>query len=135
MKHNGQIAIEFLLLIAVAFFVVLSLLVITFSIYESNSRADAYGQINDFGTALQQEFLLASQMEDGYTRRINLPITMNGMDYNITIGIGGAGNSTNGYMLLNYEVVELYYLIPRVIGNISFGDNILRKENGTLLIN
>jgi hypothetical protein len=135
MKHNGQIAIEFLMLIGVAFFIVLSLLIMTFSVFESNTKAQAYEEIDDLGMALQQEFLIAAQMEDGYNRRINLPITMNGINYNATIGIEGTGNTTNGYLLLQYEAVELYYLIPRTNGSMALGDNILKKNNGTLQIN
>ena len=135
MKHNGQIAIEFLLLIGVAFFIVLVLLVVTFLVFESHSRAEGYEKIDDLGKTLQQEFILAAQMEDGYTRKINIPVTLDGMDYNATIGIGGSGNTTNGYLLLQYETMEFYYLIPRVSGNISLGDNILRKNNSTLRMN
>jgi hypothetical protein len=135
MKHNGQIAIEFLLLMGAAFFVVLVLLIVGLSISEGNSRAEAYEEVDDLGRALQQEFLLAAQMENGYTRKINLPITLGGMDYNATIGIGGSGNTTNGYLILQYEVKEFYYIIPQVNGSISLGDNILRKNNDTLRIN
>ena len=135
MKHNGQIAIEFLLLIAVAFGVILTFLIAILSFSEGNTKMKAYQEMDDLGKALQQEFLLAAQLEDGYTRKINLPLTANGESYEINLGIANYTNVTHGYILLTYRSNELFYLIPPVTGNITRGDNVLFKNNGTLRIN
>ncbi len=135
MKHNAQIAIEFLLLIAIAFGVILTFLVALLSISEGNAKMKAYQGIDDLGKALQQEFLLATQLEDGYTRRIDVPLTANGKRYDIYLGMVNHTNVTHGYLLLSYESNELFYLIPPVTGDIVLGQNILVKNNGTLRIN
>jgi hypothetical protein len=135
MKHNGQIAIEFLLLIAIAFGVILTFLVAILSVSEGNTKMKAYQEMDDLGKSLQQEFLLAAQLEDGYTRRINLPLTANGERYTAYLGITNNTNITHGYVLLTYESTELFYLIPPVTGNITLGNNVLVKNNGTLRIN
>jgi hypothetical protein len=88
--------------------------------------------MDDLGKSLQQEFLLASQLEDGYTRRLNLPVTLNGKSYNVTVG---QTNPAHGYMIFLYGNSEWFYLIPPVEGNISLGNNVLRKLNGTLYLN
>jgi hypothetical protein len=132
MRCKGQIAIEFLLYIGIAFFVIIVLLASILAVSENNTKARTFSDVDDLGKALQQEFLLASQLEDGYTRRINLPVTINGLRYNVTLG---QSNPTNSYLALGYENSELYYLIPPLVGNITLGNNILRKQNGTLYIN
>ncbi|MGV8172273.1 MAG: hypothetical protein ACP5OA_06295 [Candidatus Woesearchaeota archaeon] len=132
MRCKGQVAIEFLMLIVMAFIVVMTLLIATLAISENNSETKAYREMDDLGKALQQEFMLASQLEDGYVRKINLPLTFSGKEYHAIVG---QSNPTNGYLVLQYEEKELYYLIPPVNGSITLGDNILVKQNGTLRIN
>jgi hypothetical protein len=134
-KYKGQIAIEFLLLIAMAFFIILTLLVSLLSISERNTKMKAYQEMDDLGKSLQQEFLLASQLEDGYTRRINLPLTMSGVQYTAIIGSSNHTNTTNSYLLLTFESTEIFYALPPIIGNLTLGNNILIKNNNTLRIN
>jgi hypothetical protein len=135
MNRNGQIAIEFLLLIAMAFFIVITLMISVLSVSERNTKVKAYEQMDDLGKSLQQEFLLASQLEDGYTRRINLPLTLISQRYTATIGHSNYTNTTNSYLLLDFDSVELFYAIPPVTGNITLGNNVLVKNNNTLRLN
>ncbi len=96
---------------------------------------NAYAEMDDLGKALQQEFLLAAQLEDGYTRKINLPITANGQDYEVVLWLSNNTDIKYGYLLLTFESVEILYLVPPVNGTIIKGDNTLTKNNGTLRIN
>jgi len=132
MKHNGQMAMEFLLFIGMAFVVVVTLLVSTLSVSSGNTKMKAYQDMDDLGKSLQGEFILAAQMEDGYSRKLNLPITMDGISYTMTVG---SSNPKNSYFILSYDQAELFYMIPNVKGNITLGDNILSKNNGTLRVN
>lgn len=132
MRTKAQIAMEFILLIAIAFFIVAALLASILSLSEDNTRMKAYQDMDDLGKSLQQEFLLAAQLEDGYTRTINMPLTMNGVHYNATIG---QSNPTNSYLMLEYDSAESFYLIPPVVGNFTYGNNYLRKNNGSLRLN
>jgi len=131
-KEKGQIAIEFLMYIGIAFFIIIVLLAAILAFSENNVRTRTYSDVDDLGKSLQQEFLLASKLEDGYTRKMNLPSTLNGKSYNISIG---QSNPMNSYIVVGYEESELYYLIPPIIGNITLGNNVLRKVNGTLYLN
>jgi hypothetical protein len=132
MRYKGQIAIEFLMYIGVAFGVVIVLLAVILSVSENNTDIKTRQDMDDLGKSLQQEFLLASQLEDGYIRKINLPMTMNGKEYNATLG---QSNPLNSYLVIAYSNSELFYLIPPIVGNMTLGDNILRKYNGTLYLN
>jgi len=132
MKHNGQLAMEFLLFMGMAFCVVVVLLASILSVSNGNTKIKAYNDMDDLGKSLQGEFLLAARLEDGYTRKLNLPMTMDGVHYNTTIG---SSNPRNSYFILSYDQAELFYMIPPVQGNITLGDNLLTKNNGTLRVN
>jgi len=131
MKKNAQIAIEFMLLLAIAFAVVIVMLIILLSISENNKKTESYYNMEDLGSSLQQEFLLAAELEDGYTRKIDLPLTLNGLTYTVTIV---NGTHSHYYMLLSYTGGEVDYLIPPVNGTLILGENVLVKDNGTLRI-
>jgi hypothetical protein len=132
MNKRAQIAIEFLLMIAIAFGVIFTLLLSALAISKSNTETESYYTMEDIGNSLQQEFLLAAELEDGYTRKISLPSTLNGLRYNVTIG---QFNNSYHYMILSYDAAELYYLIPPVNGTLVLGNNILVKNNNTLKLN
>lgn len=100
-------------------------------ISQNNTETRSYYDMEDLGNSLQQEFLLAAELEDGYTRRINLPLTLNGLRYNATIG---ESNYSYYYLVLSYNTVELDYLIPPVNGTLKLGNNYLVKNNNTLSI-
>ena len=85
-KKKSQIAIEFLILLAMSFFIIISFMIIIVSISKTNARIQSFSDIDDLGKSLQQEVMLASQLEDGYIRKINVPVTLNGLDYNISYG-------------------------------------------------
>jgi hypothetical protein len=128
-KKNGQIAIEFLLIAGLAFFIIFTLLIAVYKISEDNNTIKTYVELKDFGYSLQKELLIASELEDGYKRKINIPVTLNGLDYNITIF-----NSTKyTYMIITYKNVETYYSIPVTEGNFVKGINYITK-NETLRI-
>jgi hypothetical protein len=130
-KRDGQIAIEFLLLMGVAFAVIIVFLIVAMSLFQNTTETKTYSSVDDLGKALQQEFLLAAQLEDGYTREINLPLTLNGLTYNITLGNYSGMDS---YVSIAYKDKEVYYAIPLTTGNLVLGDNLLEKINGTLMI-
>jgi hypothetical protein len=131
MTKKAQIAIEFLLLIAIAFAVIMIMLIVLLSISENNKKTESYHDMVDLGNSLQQEFLLATELEDGYVRKINLPMTLNGLGYNVSIG-----NATHQhyYLEISNKVTDIYYLIPPVNGTLALGTNYLKKNNNTLTI-
>jgi hypothetical protein len=123
--RKAQIAIEFLLIAGIAFFVIFAFLLVVYKISENHTTAKTHVEIKDFGSALQKELLIASEVEDGYKRKINIPLTINGLDYNITLF-----NSTKyTYMIINYQNTETYYAIPTTEGNFVKGVNYITKNN------
>jgi hypothetical protein len=129
---RGQIAIEFVIFVGFGIFVALLLLLSITSLSEQKTDEKTYYEIDDFGIGLQRELILASEMEHGYVRRFNIPQTVNGRRFNITTG---NTSSYNGYMTINYNNMELYYVIPVIDGTLVKGNNVLRKINTTLQVN
>ncbi len=130
--RSGQIAIEFLLLVGISIFLLILVLISISAMSERKIDEKTYYELDDFGTTLQQELLLASGMENGYIRPINIPVTVNGRNFNMTMG--GAQNDTS-YLIITYMTVDIYYSIPPVNGSFVKGNNIIRKINDTLYIN
>lgn len=132
-KHfkKSQIAIEFLLLAGTSIFILLLILISMYSLSKGKTDEKTYYELDDFGKSLQQEILLASELEDGYVRTMNIPMTLNGRNFNITTNQTSA---YNGYIKINYEVYEFYYAIPIVNGTFKKGMNTITKQNGVLSI-
>jgi hypothetical protein len=138
MNNKAQIAIEFLLVLAIALAVTMILLVSFLSISKDTTAVKSYYDLEDLGQALQQEFFLATELEDGYTRKINLPLTLgdrSSSEYHVSILYSNNSNLNRTYLILSYDTQETYYAIPYVSGIIIRGNNVLVKSNGTLKIN
>jgi len=138
MNKKAQIAIEFLLILAIAVGIVIILLISFLSISTTNTKIKNDYSLEDLGQALQQEFFLATELEDGYTRKINLPMTLGDSsygEYNVTIIQVNKSYINYTYLVLSFDTQETYYAIPYVSGTIIHGDNVLVKINNTLRIN
>jgi hypothetical protein len=120
-------ALEFVLLFSVSIFVMMILL---FSFYEINKyKVDEKieTKMADFHYSVQSEFILASQMNDGYVRNFILPTAIENTGYNISI--------VNKNVALNYGGFTIYRQIPDTIGNFVEGQNTITKRNNTLYLN
>ena len=128
---KSQIAIEFMLLSAIGIVVVITFLIVVLKISQENTDVQKYNDMDDLGKSLQHEFILASQMEDGYIRRLNIPTTIN--DENYTISLATTAKTTS--LILTSGIYTAEYLIPSVNGTIIAGTTYLYKINGTLYMN
>jgi len=128
-NNIGQVAMEFLLMTGFSIIMIIILLIVVLNISQSNAESRTYDDIRDFGQALQQELLLASELEDGYIRELDIPLTINSQQYNITIY-----NSTKyTYMIITYMLQEIYYAVPPIEGEFKKGKTYLHK-NDTLYL-
>ena len=133
MKYSrAQIAIEFVLLIGVSIAILISALVIMTSLASDKTDEKTYYELDDFGKSIQQEVILASEMENGYIRQLDIPITVNGRDYTILTNVSYLYNTS--HIIIQFRTLETYYVIPPVNGTFKKGINILKKMNDTLII-
>jgi uncharacterized protein (UPF0333 family) len=128
-NKRGQIALEFLLMAGVSMAIIVVFLIIVLNVSQANTSARTYDDIQDFGNSLQTELLLAAELEDGYMRELEIPVTINGNPYTITI----YDSIKYTYMIIKYKEQETFYAIPPLNGTFKTGKTYLYK-NGTLYL-
>ena len=124
---RAQLAIEFLFLIAVAF---LALLVYTASTRQDVMRAESakeYALVKDLSYALQSEVNRAGSLEDGYVRGFDLPATLEGIPYSMTI--------LQNTLIVNSSEYEYTLTVLPASGNFTQGANVVKKQAGSIIIN
>ncbi|MGV8150654.1 MAG: hypothetical protein ACP5NV_02920 [Candidatus Woesearchaeota archaeon] len=126
-SKKSQMALEFVLLFSLTI-LVMSIVIVVF--YELNSdkideKIDM--KMNDFLFSVQSEFLLASQVNNGYNRQMVLPEKIEQTEYNISI------DYTN--IILTYNGVSIYRKIPLVNGTIVKGANTIVRRDGIIYLN
>ncbi|MGV8168779.1 MAG: hypothetical protein ACP5N3_01870 [Candidatus Nanoarchaeia archaeon] len=123
---KAQIALEFLLLTGFMFIMFFVFLFIVLNLSERNNDEQKILALEDLGSSLKNEFVLASEMENGFHREINLPAKIRGNAYSINI----AGTDDNySYLVLASENYEILYSIPKTTGTILPGKNLIKKND------
>jgi uncharacterized protein (UPF0333 family) len=130
-NSKAQVAMEFMILMTLGVAILIILIIAVGSISKNKTDEKTYYELDDFGNSIQQELILAAELEDGYTRIINIPTSINGRKYNITTGSAG---DYAGYLNIDYMTTTIYYPIPVVNGTLQKGYNKIRKENGSVFI-
>ena len=127
MAKTSQTSIELMIVTgAILFFFTLFFIVINNNINQKNEEKEGI-LLNDIALTIQEEISLASSSPDGYFRTFNLPIDILGEEYEIVI----AGNFVN----VRTEESGLSLKINSFTGEIRKGENIIKKQNGEVIIN
>ncbi len=137
---KAQSSIEVALLIGFMFLTFnIFLLVIAQRMVDVQNQKDQV-LIEDMSSVIEGEIDLAAGVEDGYSRTFEIPQTLKGINYSVTLI-----NSTT--MGTNYSELVLKYInftkthetvkkLPKnVDGTICKGKNNIVKENGIVLFN
>jgi len=124
---KGQVAFEFVLLVSLLFS---AMLVFTLFVSENFSEVQTqtdYFKMKDVALAVKSEISLAAVLDDGYQRSFFVPLTIDGLEYNIT----ESGDS------LLFESVSAEYgvSVPSYSGSLQKGNNIIKKTGGAIEIN
>ncbi len=124
---RAQVSSEFFIFIGMAF-----LMSIAFSVSSLEHLSDFRAQkeseaVKDLAFKMQKELLVAANVEDGYVRSFKIPNKLDSINYSLT-----TQNST-----ITVESKNSLYIvsIPKVIGNLSKGDNIINKTGGVIYLN
>jgi len=116
-----------LLLVGVVFFAVVILVAASYSnIAELREKRD-FLLVRDMAFVVQNELVLANQVEDGYSRGFPLPEKLEGRTYSMVI----VGNS----LTITTEKAAYSVRIPNVQGNIAKGVNNITKQNNQVVLN
>lgn len=125
-NRNGQVAIEFIVLIVLLFSIFMVYTVSTRKQMDDIRDKKEYVLLKDVTRMAQNEILTALRVEDGYIRKFELPPDLDGINYTINI--------TGPMILANTENHERAIMIPNVTGTLQKGDNTITKQNGIISI-
>lgn len=124
---KSQINNEFFVFLGVTF-----LITIAFGIASIDQLNDFKLQreteaVDDVALKLQKELLIATNVEDGYSRVFQIPDRIDSINYSVAIeNLTLYVKSKNAFSIVS---------IPKVIGNVSKGTNMINRTNGIIYIN
>lgn len=125
-KRGGQVAIEFIFLIAIAFTVSI---VFTYALIdqavELNDEKE-FVAVQDISFKIQNELNIAAEAESGYERDFELPQTTHTFDYNTSI--------TNNTLIVVTANKVYVLIVPDIEGNLKKGWNRICQTNGIISI-
>ena len=127
-KQLGQISLEFVFLVALAFTIMVVFMASTRSEFDWVRTEQERSLVKDVSVTVQHELILASGIEDGYLREFNLPEELDdSIVYNISIISNSLITTTE-----NYEYV---LNVPSTNGSLVKGTNIINKTGGVIYLN
>lgn len=127
MAKKCQSAFEFLLLVGVVFFSVVILVAASYSnIAELRAKRDFF-LARDTAFVVQNELVLANQVEDGYKRSFFLPQKIDGRDYSLLI--------VQNSLTITTPKASYAVRIPSVQGTVAKGMNNITKEDNVVVLN
>lgn len=125
--RRGQVAFEFVVLVAVLF---TALMVFTSFVRDnfSDVRSDTdYFKLKDVALSVKAEINLAVALEDGYQRAFFVPLTIDGLEYNIT--------KQDNALLFSSSSAEYSVSVPYYEGAVQKGNNLIKKTGGVVGVN
>ncbi len=127
-NKKAQAATEFLILVGLILFVTIMFVAGLGSYADKIATAKEESVFDDYGGYLQNEFITASQVKDGYSRELILPDSIRGHEYSIS-------NTNQSIKIISKRSeMEFFYDIPYAQGTLEKGKNRIIKENGSILI-
>lgn len=129
--RNGQSGLEFVTLMGVSVAFLIGMVAIIGQVTTEQQHENTFREIQDLARSLQNEFLLANEMEEGYVRSFRVPDVVNNREF----GFDTLKQSNLSASLeFEYEGRTLTYLIPYFEGNLTKGTNVIRKQGGELYV-
>ncbi len=119
---------EFVFLVGVAFMVMLVFVSSTRSEFSDLRSKEERSLVKDLAFMVQHELIIASNVQDGYTRIFEVPLKLDdNINYNIQI--------INNSLVAFTDEYETVLNIPSIVGDIQKGNNTINKTNGVIYLN
>ena len=124
---RAQVAFEFVILVAVLF---TALIVFTSFVRDNFSDVQSdtdFFKLKDVALSVKSELNPAIALEDGYQRSFFVPLTIDGLEYNIT--------KDSDYLMFASEGAEYTVNVPPFTGAVVKGNNVIKKDDGVVEVN
>jgi len=125
-SRKAQVVMEFMIMITLAMIVIIAVASVVYYLSYQYSEEKNIERLTDLGYSLQNELILASEVEYGYERTVEIPDKVGVADYSI----GAAANA----IVITYREDDLLFLVPNVTGSFSKGTNTIRKTDPNTII-
>ena len=123
----AQVSMEFIFLVGLAFMVMVVFIASTRSEFDTLRSEEERSLVKDVSVMVQQELIIASNVEDGYVRIFNVPSELDSINYDIQI--------INNTLIANTSEYEYVLNVPSIVGAIQKGNNTLNKTSGVIYLN
>jgi len=125
-KRGGQIAVEFIFLIAIAFSIsIIFTYVLVDQAVELNDEKE-FVAVQDISFKIQNEIKIAAEAESGYARNFELPETIQTFEYNISI--------IDTMLLVTTKNKQYVRIVPQIEGNMKKGWNRICRTDSAILL-
>ena len=127
---RGQSGIELIIVVGFFAFSFLIFLLVLHqnTVYEREENRNTLAQ--DVALQIQQEIGLATESIDGYSRQFNLPLTISGASYIVTLVDGDTV-----YIRTDDGKHALSLSVANVTGSVIIGTNYISKVDGVVILN
>lgn len=127
-KHmKAQIAMEFVLLICIAFLMLLIFLAVMGDQIDDINKRKEFALVKDIAYKVQYEINMAAQVKSGYNRTFFIPEKLDNNDYTIT--------KTKNDITVTLKNSEFTINIPEISGTIKKGNNTIKNLGGVIYLN
>ncbi|PIN70515.1 hypothetical protein COV93_01200 [Candidatus Woesearchaeota archaeon CG11_big_fil_rev_8_21_14_0_20_43_8] len=127
MMRKGQVAYEFVTLVAVSFTLLVIFMFVVLERTESIGTENEYNHLIDMARSVQIELYLADSIGDGYSRMIILPERLDNR-YNYSIHV------TNNTLITASDNYQYTLVVPLIGGDIAKGNNTINKTAGKVMV-
>ena len=125
--RKGQVAYEFVTLVAVSFTLLVIFMFVVLERTESIGTENEYNHLIDMARSVQIELYLADSIGDGYSRMIILAERLDNR-YNYSIHV------TNNTLITASDNYQYTLVVPLIGGDIAKGNNTINKTAGKVMV-
>ena len=127
LQRRAQVSLEFMFIIIILLFLTILFVIAAGNKTNEFQREKNVFLLKDAAGSVRNEIQVAYAMDSGYTRIFDVPDTLEGVNYSITI--------QNNFIsaALDNDIIE--FAIQPVNGSLKKGTNLIRKVNGVVFIN
>ncbi|HII71553.1 TPA: hypothetical protein HA265_02250 [Candidatus Woesearchaeota archaeon] len=124
---RAQVAFEFVILVSIAFMALLVFTAFVRDNFDDVESDTSYYKLKDLAMSVKSEITMASTLDDGYQRSFFVPLTIDGLEYNIT--------QVQDFMTFSSGGSDYQVRVPPFTGMVVKGNNEIKKTNGTIELN
>lgn len=118
MNRKAQVATEFMLMVGLAMIVIFAFLAVIYVLISDYYEEKNMKKLEDLGYSIQNELILAAEVEPGYERTIIIPDQVGGVGYSLS--------QTANDLIIRYRQTDFLFPIPSVNGALDKGTNVIR---------